>query len=649
MENKIMNIYAYQKFGYEGQIVTVESDIRRGIPMVDILGLADLYVKESREKLRAAFANQLLEFPSERLLISLSPADLRKNGTSYDLPMALSIMDSLERKNNPEKPVNEDKVLAMGETTLAGTILPVKGAYAAALSARTNGITKIICDENNAKEISTISGLEVAVVKNLTDAKYALTHENAFIKNKDIDVSNNINITFNEDKEIIENASGGFQGLYPTAHAVEVAVAGKHNLILQGAPECGKTMAIYFLVPALTPELTDKELDSQKKIKSLGGLALINPNILNDKTAPFRVPHQTETIEGIFGGGTNCRPGEITLAHNGILFLDEAAEFRSSVLQLLRVPLETHQITLARAGRSTSYPAKFQLMMASNLCPCGNYGCNGKLCLDSKKSIEMYNKKFSSPLLDRIEIRHYVEKNENDKRIFNLEASKERISKAYKIQRERGVFNADLTPADISKYCELNDSCKKFFEKTVEENTLTKRETINMLKVSLTLANMEGREKIQLKDLKEAYKLALPVITPDFSLNIDKKQEKELSKKQEKELISEFGKEIFKTLETHKLEHNSNNICYAANLVLRSMDSSESKEIFSIMEKCGCKGKYGKEKTTDFLTEVVNAENNTASAVYDRKSLYEKINKSCESKSHIKQSQNLSDDYEIGI
>lgn len=526
-----MNIYAYQNFGYEGQIVTVESDLRRGIPSVDIVGLADSDVKESRERVRSAFLNQQLEFPSERLLIALSPADLRKNGTSYDLPMALSIMDSLERYNNPEKTVSEDNVLAMGEATLDGTILPVKGAYAAALSARENGITKIICDENNAKEISTISGLEVAVVKNLTDAKFALIHENAFVKNKKIEIFKNIDITFNEDKEIIENASGGFQGLYPTAHAVEVAVAGKHNLLLQGAPGSGKSVAIHYLVPALTPELTDKEVDSQKKIKSLAGL--INPNILNDKTAPFRMPYQTASLEGMYGGGPNLRPGEISLAHNGILFLDEAAEFRSSVLQMLRVPLEIKHITLARAGRSTVFPAKFQLMMTSNPCPCGNFGCNGKLCLDSKKSVEMYNRKFSGPLLDRIEIRHYVEKNENDKRIFNLEASKERISKAYKIQRERGVFNADLTPVDISKYCELNDSCKKFFEKTVEENTLTKRETINMLKVSLTLANMEGREKIQLKDLKEAYKLALPVIAPDISLNIDKKKDIDISKEKD--------------------------------------------------------------------------------------------------------------------
>ena len=496
-----LRVYTFSPFGYEGTIVQVETDLRRGIPAYDIVGIADSAVKETRERIRAAFTNSGLDFPSERVLQSLSPADLRKD-SPMDLSMALGILGQTK-----QYPVNEP-VLALGELELSGRLRPVRGAVAAVNSAKAAGITNIVCDPTTAELLKDIDGIKILTAENLKEANEKLMDAENFQKTEP-KLYKAETVQFNEEwmedyKEALENLP--MAGHFETIRAIEIAVAGKHNILATGAPGCGKTLLTQTLMPALTPKMTEEESRQITRINSLAGLD--SPK--RDKLVPpFRMPHQTATIEGICGGGPNCRPGEISLAHQGTLFMDETAEFRSSVIQMLRVPLESRQITLSRAGRSTSYPADFQLVMAMNPCPCGCYGSPDKICLDSARSIEMYWKKISDPLLDRVEIKTFVQKDEKDTRKMSIDELKAQIATAYEIQRKRGVYNSHMTPEEIQKYCKLDKEGQEYLDK--EEENLTPRGKSNLLKLSLTIANMDGREEIRINDLKEARELSAPV------------------------------------------------------------------------------------------------------------------------------------------
>lgn len=494
-----LTVYTFSPFGYEGSLVTVETDLRRGIPAYDIVGIADSTVKESRERIRAAFKNSGLELPAERILQSLSPADLRKD-SPMDVAMAVDI---LARKED----WRSEPVLALGELELSGNIRPTRGAHAAVTTARAAGISNIICDKTTAELLKDIHGIKILAVENLKEISEKINDKANFIETNP-EVKKDNEIEFNEDyfdaaKESLANYD--LKGHFDSIRAIEIAVAGKHNILQVGAPGCGKTLLQQNLIPALTPKLTEDEALSISRINSIAGLD--SPN--RDKLlAPFRMPHQTASIEGICGGGPNCRPGEISLAHKGTLFLDEAAEFRSSVLQMLRVPLETKSITLSRAGRTTVYPADFQLAMATNPCPCGCYGSKDKICLDSAKSIDLYWKKFSAPLIDRIEIKNFVQRDEKDVRTISLEDMREQVRKAYEIQRKRGVYNSHMTPEQIDEYCKLSEPCEKYVN-GIED--LSPRSRANLLKLSLTIANMDGREEILMNDLLEARELSAPM------------------------------------------------------------------------------------------------------------------------------------------
>ena len=273
-----------------------------------------------------------------------------------------------------------------------------------------------------------------------------------------------------------EKPSFDLKGYSKAVRAISIAVAGKLNILAYGAPGCGKTMLLQGLIPYLTPCLTVEELESVKRLYALAGMEY------NTDNAPFCMPHQTASIEGMCGGGPNLRPGEISLAHNGTLFLDEAAEFRASVLQMLRIPIESKSITLSRPGRQTVFPANFQLAMAVNPCPCGNYGEMKNICLCSAKSVEMYWKKFSEPLLDRIQIKIHVEKDESETESVSLEKLREQVANAYRIQRKAGKFNRDLAFSGD-------------------------RRKTNIEKVALTIANMDNREFAEQCDIDEAEEL----------------------------------------------------------------------------------------------------------------------------------------------
>lgn len=421
------NIYSFSPFGYDGSIVSVEVDLRHGIPATDIVGLADGSVKECRERIQYAISRSGLEYPSERVLISLSPADLKKEGAGFDLPIALSIL---------QKNFTAD-VLVMGELELSGAIRPVRGVYAACSTALASGIQYAIVPTSNLDE-ALETGIKAIGCDTLSDA-FNLPDDLSTRKIAD-KVEYDETITFRKPDTELKVKMTDKEML-----ALVVGAAGRFNMMFFGSPGCGKTMLMQYM-QYLTPSLTEEESKSVKRIYSLAGYGNKDENKVYP---PFRIPHQTASIEGICGGGPNCRPGEITLAHNGVLFLDEAAEFRSSVLQMLRVPLENKSITLSRAGRTTTYPANFQLLMACNPCPCGNYGSKDKICLCSAKSVELYWKKLSGPLLDRVPIRLHIDQSEEERKEYTLEELQRYVMAGTVESRKLGKKFSELTPKEL--------------------------------------------------------------------------------------------------------------------------------------------------------------------------------------------------------
>ena len=418
-------IYSFNNWGYEGSIVSVEVDLRSGIPATDIVGISDGAVKETRERVQIAIRNSGLEYPSERVLIALSPADLKKEGAGFDLSIALGVL---------QKQFTED-VLVMGELELSGAIRPVRGVYAACSTALASGIQYAIVPSENLTE-ALKTGIKAFGCDTLYEA-YKLPDALSTRQIATVDSYDNT-ISFREpDSEYKDKIEMTEKEML----ALVVGASGRFNMMFFGSPGCGKTILMQYM-QYLTPSLTEEESKSVKRVYSLAGLPLKGEN---RTYPPFRIPHQTASIEGICGGGLNCRPGEITLAHNGVLFLDEAAEFRSSVLQMLRVPLENKSITLSRAGRSTTYPANFQLLLALNPCPCGNYGSKDKICLCSAKSVELYWKKIGEPLLDRVPIRLHIDPEEGERKEYSLEELQSYVKRATEKSREIGTSFRDLS------------------------------------------------------------------------------------------------------------------------------------------------------------------------------------------------------------
>lgn len=512
-----MKIFSFSPFGYEGALVSVEVDLRRGIPAFDIVGLADGTVKESRERMQAAIRNSGFELPKERVLISLSPADLRKEGAGFDLPIALGVLSGMSELNGETDFISEP-ILVMGELELSGRIRPVKGVHAAVSTAAASGIMRCVVPSQNADEAREITGVQVCGAETLEDAFRALKDYSFFeargLHGKELNYlpPNCVEI----ENVFFTPVTAGYEyadikGQYQLIRALQIAAAGGHNFIAVGAPGCGKTMAIQKF-PALNPLLTLDEAQSVTRIWSLAGL--IKPSEPLIRIPPFRSPHQTATIEGVCGGGVHCRPGEISLAHNGVMFLDEAAEYKTSVLQMLRVPLESGSISISRAGRSTNYPANFQLLMAVNPCPCGNYGSKSKICLCSAKSVEQYWKKFSAPLLDRVDLRVFVENESSENEDFQIETRKglqttedirKGIAKAVSTQRKRqGIKNAKLEPQEVAKYCKIDFNTKKILDKAINRYGFSPRAISSCIKVSRTIADIEGAEEIKTEHMEEA-------------------------------------------------------------------------------------------------------------------------------------------------
>lgn len=466
-------IYSFNNWGYEGSIVSVEVDLRHGIPATDIVGISDGAVKETRERVQSAIRNSGLEYPSERVLIALSPADLKKEGAGFDLPIALGVL----QKNFTEN------VLVMGELKLSGAIRPVRGVYAACSTALTSGIQYAIVPMENLNE-ALESGIKAIGCATLSEAfnlpEELSTRKIASVGGYDETIS--FREPDSEYKDKIEMTEKEMLALV-------VGASGRFNMMFFGSPSSGKTRLMQYM-QYLTPSLTEEESMSVKRIYSLAGYGNKDENKVYP---PFRIPHQTASIEGICGGGPNCRPGEITLAHNGVLFLDEAAEFRSSVLQMLRVPLENKTITLSRAGRCTTYPANFQLLLALNPCPCGNYGSKDKICLCSAKSVELYWKKLSGPLLDRVPIKIHIDPSEGEREEYSLEELQTYVMTATVESRKLGKKFSELTPNEVEDI--TPPEILSVFTIAMADKDWSIRKRNNALKVWLTIRAIFGDDK----------------------------------------------------------------------------------------------------------------------------------------------------------
>jgi magnesium chelatase family protein len=500
--NSNMDVYSHEPIGLEGYIVRVEVDIRRGIPGMDLVGLAATAVRESRERVRAAVRNSGYEFPQDRLLINLSPADLPKEGAAYDLPIAIKILS--EAGGLPD---SGNSILALGELTLDGYVKPVRGVLPGILAARDKGISCCIVPEENYQEARMVDRVNSIPISHLSDLQEILVdlREGRPYRNSNVPGIEGRKASTEPGQDFAD-----FKGNESLIRALLVAAAGRHNILLFGPPGSGKTMAAIRFV-SLLPDLDEDNSIVVRSLYSL--LESVDIGRIVSKRPPFRAPHHSASMEGMIGGGKPLKPGEISLAHKGVLFLDETPEFRRDVLQSLREPSENGFVRITRAGRAIQYPSDFQLIMAANPCPCGNLGNPRKTCVCAPQEVQRYWKKLGGPLLDRIDMRiplcapsvfELLEGNTHDQKTLRLQVSSA-IGKQVKRNSIYGFLsNSRIPPALISSLCNLDDNARKAFDVSVGMLGISARACHSVLKVARTIADLACADTISEKMIMEA-------------------------------------------------------------------------------------------------------------------------------------------------